>query len=64
MENKESYIMKMFKYTYVLSGKERNLNTGTHPISIHFTRLGAIIAFLRAIPHYTKLSITSYLYFS
>lgn len=56
--------MKMFKYTYVLSGKERNLNTGTHPISIHFTRLGAIIAFLRAIPHYTKLSITSYLYFS
>lgn len=50
--------MRLFRqYKYTLYGKERNIDTGIHPISIHTTRLGAIIALLGAMRNFTNLSI-------
>ena len=49
--------MKLFKYRYVLYGKERHMDTGIHPISIHYTLLGAYISMIMHWRHYTKLSV-------
>ena len=47
--------MRLYRYT--LYGKERQMDTGVHTISIHHTRLGAFIALILAIRHFTNLMI-------
>lgn len=44
-------------YRYTLYGKERNIDTGIHPITIHVTKIGAYFSMLRKMKEYTKLHI-------
>lgn len=44
-------------YKYCLYGKERNIDTGCHPISLHVTRFGARLAWLFALKTYKNLTI-------
>lgn len=36
-------------YKYCVMGRERNKDTGIHPISIHITFLGAMIGYIFAL---------------
>lgn len=50
--------MRLFRrYKYTLYGKERNINTGVHPITIHFTKLGAYLSMLLKWRTYTKMYV-------
>lgn len=50
--------MRLFRtYKYTLYGKERWLDTGVHPLTIHYTRLGAYLSMLCRIKEYTKMYI-------
>lgn len=44
-------------YKYCLYGKERSVDTGIHPISIHYTKLGAYISMMLHMKAYTKLYV-------
>lgn len=42
---------------YFLYGKEKNKDTGVHPISYHRTKIGAIIAYIIALHYFSNLYI-------
>ena len=44
-------------YKYTLYSKERHIDTGIHPITIHFTKLGAYISMFRRMKAYAKMYV-------
>lgn len=50
--------MRLFRrYKYTLYGKERHVDTGVHPITIHFTKFGAYLSMLLKRRAYTKMYV-------
>lgn len=45
------------RYKYTVYGKERHIDTGVHPISMHYTLIGAIITCALIWRKFTKLRI-------
>ena len=45
------------RYRYVVYGKEKHIDTGIHPISLHKSLIGACVSFLMAHRYFTHLRI-------
>ena len=44
-------------YKYCVMGRERNKDTGIHPISIHITLIGAIIGYFFALQEFKDVYV-------
>lgn len=49
--------MRLLRYKYTLYGKERFVDTGIHPLTIHTTKLGAYLSMLCRMREYTKMYV-------
>ena len=45
------------RYKYAVYGKEKHMDTGIHPISLHKSLIGALISFFIAHRYFTHLRI-------
>lgn len=48
----------ILQYRHTLYGKERHVDTGVHPITIHITKLGAYLSLLRNWRQYTHMYVS------
>ena len=46
------------RYKYAVYGKEKNRDTGIHPISIHTNIIAACFSLIFSLRHFTHLYIT------
>lgn len=49
--------MRLLRYKYTLYGKERFVDTGIHPLTIHTTKLGAYLSMLCRMREYAKMYV-------